>query len=682
MIRRTLLLFALLTCVCLAASQPQRILLITIDTLRADHLGIYGYARHTSPNIDALGRKSVVFTQAYTPAPLTLPAHTSILTGLYPAHHGFRDNAFFQTAPATTVAEILKEKGFATAAFVSGAPLSSVFGLNKGFDLYDDNFPGEERNAAETTDRAARWIQKQNGPFFAWVHYFDPHAEYNPPAAFRNFSNPYDGEIAFVDSRIPQLLQAAGEEAVVILTADHGESLGEHGERTHGIFLYNATLRVPLMARFPGVTAAIRNNPVTLCDIASTILSIAGISGLHADGVSLLSPGSDRTLVAESQYAARNFGYAPLFASIHDHKKFILSPAPEFYDLATDPAELKNIVKQGKTELWIRAIRNYAAGSKSSPEADLPEEQAEKLRSLGYVSASVPSRNINPKDHIADIERLNDAMGLLHRSLFKEAETGFRKMIEKNSKDALAFRFLGDSLAAQNNYSEAEAAYKASLSIRIDAEASVRLAKSQFKSGKQDQAEKTLLATLHDFPSYHPARFELASLYAAEKRADEALALLQEDASPEAHNQKGILFLSIAQPSKAESEFRAALSVQAKPEYWNNLALSLQRLDRATEAEEAYGQSLDLNPDYTEAEVNLAFLLMQQQKWDATLSHLEHVTEAHSEMFNARLARAYALENLGRKQEALQQYQSLLRDIPGDWPQRSQLETRIHNLQH
>lgn len=681
MTRKILPPVAFLMCLCMAPHQPQKILLITIDTLRADHLGVYGYELHTSANIDALARKSLVFSKAYSPVPLTLPAHTSILTGLYPAHHGFRDNAFFQTGPNITIAEILKKNGFATAAFVSGAPLSSVFGLNKGFDLYDDNFTAEERNAADTTERAVRWILKQRGAYFVWVHYFDPHAEYNPPAAFRNFSNPYDGEIAYVDSRLPQLLEAAGDDATVILTADHGESLGEHGERTHGIFLYNATLRVPLIARIPGITPGIRNNSVTLCDIAPAVLSLAGINGIRMDGTSFLNSDTQRMLFAESEYAARNFGYAPLFASIHDNKKFILAPRPEFYDLAADPSESKNIVKETKTELWQRAIRTYTAESKPSPAADLPEEQAEKLRSLGYVAASLPSQNVDPKDRIEDIEQFNDAMALLHRSLFSDAETAFRKITERSPKDALAYRFLGDALAAQSRYADAGAAYAASMSIRPDAEAGVRLAKSQFKGGKKDQAEKTLLATLQNFPSYHPARFELASFYASENRKDDALNLLMKDESSEGHNQRGILYLGTSEYSKAETEFHAALSGQPEPEYWNNLALTLQRLNRVKEAEEAYEQALNLNPDYAEAEVNLAFLLIQQEKWNAALGRLEHLAESHTEMFNARLARAYALENLGRKQEALQQYESLLRDVPSDWPQKSQLESRIRKLQ-
>ena len=670
--------FVFLLLLAAAPLPAKRILLITIDTLRADHLGCYGYAKPTSPNIDALARQSILFRNAFAAVPLTLPSHASMLSGLYPAHHGYLDNAFFQAADAPLLSETLRKDGVATAAFISGAPLSAAFGLNRGFDVYDDGFESE-RGAADTTDHAVKWIAAQQGSFFAWVHYFDPHAEYNPPPGFRNFENLYDGEIAYVDSQIPRLLNAVGKEAVVILTADHGESLGEHGESTHGIFLYNATLHVPLMLRAPGLAPSMRNTSVTLCDLAATILELAGAAPMRTDGVSLIRNTPGRMLFAESQYAARNFGYAPLFASMRDQRKFILAPQQEFYNLADDPKESRNILKQSKTDAWLQAARGYAQQAKPGAPHALPEEEAEKLRSLGYVSASLPAGSVDPKERIHDIENFNEAMRILSRGEIAQAESAFLKITTQDKNSALGFRFLGDALSAQGKYADAAKAYSASVKLRPDAEAGVRLAKSQFQSGDKPRAENTLKEIVHDFPGYESAAFELASLYAVQQQFEAALDLLK-GSSAGMHNQRGILYLVMKQFAEAEQEFRAALTIQPKPEYWNNIGLALQRQERAQDAEDAYRRALDLNPAYQECEVNLAFLLVAQQKWDLALAHLVHLTDANPKLWNARMARAYALENLGRTEEALHQYQSLLNDAPEGWPQRAQIQSRIDNL--
>ncbi|HET6268299.1 MAG TPA: sulfatase, partial [Acidobacteriota bacterium] len=291
-----------------AADKPN-IILITIDTLRADHLGCYGAKSNASPHIDQLAAKSVIFENAYSVAPITLTSHTTILSGVYPNKHGVRDNAVFAPAPQPLLQESLKSGGYHTAAFVSGAPLLSRFGLTRGFDLYDDDFAGRERTAETTTQRALQWITHQKSPYFVWIHYYDPHAEYQPPASYRErFRNQlYDGEIAFVDDQIGNLLASIHSNAIILITADHGESLGEHGEKTHAVFLYNATLRVPLILFSPGIKPGRRPEPVSLVDIAPTLREAAGLSAAESDGVSLNKPSADRSLYAESLYAQRNF---------------------------------------------------------------------------------------------------------------------------------------------------------------------------------------------------------------------------------------------------------------------------------------------------------------------------------------------------------------------------------------
>lgn len=352
-----------------AAGKPN-IILITIDTLRADHLGCYGSKSNASPHIDQLASKSIVFENAFSVAPITLPSHTTILSGVYPNKHGVRDNAVFAPAPQPLLQESLKADGYHTAAFVSGAPLLNRFGLARGFDLYDDDFTGRERTAEATTQRALQWIAQQKSRYFVWIHYYDPHAEYQPPDPYRErFRNqPYDGEIAFVDDQIGNLLEAIHSNATILITADHGESLGEHGEKTHAVFLYNATLRVPLILYSPGARPGHRSDPVSLVDVAPTLREIAGLSAAESDGISLNKPSPDRSLFAESLYAQRNFGFAPLYAEIHSGLKFIQAPHPELYDLRTDPKEQTNLYGTTKTETWQHDLLQYSKTvNKSEP---------------------------------------------------------------------------------------------------------------------------------------------------------------------------------------------------------------------------------------------------------------------------------------------------------------------------
>ena len=414
-------------CSTTAATDHPNIILITIDTLRADHLGCYGYKQNTSPNIDRLASRGMIFRNAFATAPITLPSHASILTGLYPAHHGFHDNAFFQTPSIWHLPEALKSDGYTTAAFISGAPLLSKYGLNHGFDLYQDQFEGTERKATTTAELALKWIAKASHPYFAWIHFFDPHAEYDPPQEFasRFQGKPYDGEIAYVDQQIGKLMNAVDQNVLWIVTADHGESLGEHGESTHGVFLYNATLHVPLIFAGPKITRNDRIEAVSLCDIAPSILGLLNLKlPPKLDGVSLLNPSTDRTLLAESQYAARNFGFAELYASINNNKKYISAPQPEFYNLKNDFNETTNLIQKSNVAAFKKSIQDYQSNTIASHEIKLSEEDREKLRSLGYVSAkAATNKQIDPKSRIVWIEEFNKAMALLKLQKLDSAET-------------------------------------------------------------------------------------------------------------------------------------------------------------------------------------------------------------------------------------------------------------------
>lgn len=669
---------------CCFAEQHPNIILITIDTLRADHLGCYGYKQNTSPNIDQLASKGMIFRNAFATAPITLPSHASILTGLYPAHHGFRDNAFFQTPSIWHLPEALKNAGYKTAAFVSGAPLLSKYGLNHGFDLYQDQFEGTERKATATADLALKWIAKASQPYFVWIHFFDPHAEYDPPQEFASkFSGkPYDGEIAYVDQQIGKLTKSVDPNVFWIITADHGESLGEHGESTHGVFLYNATLHVPLIFAAPNITKQERTEAVSLCDIAPSILQVINLKiPAKLDGVSVLKPSAERNLIAESQYAARNFGFAELYASIQNNKKYISAPQPELYDLKNDFSETTNLIQKVDVAAFKKSIRDYQSNSIAGKEIKMSAEDQEKLRSLGYVSSKTTAdKQIDPKSRIGWIEEFNKAMALLKLEKFEEAETRFRKLNREQPESALSAKFLANTLAAKKEYEEAEKFYLSSFKIQPDPELAIQLAKTYAHLNQIEQAESELKNAVRDFPDFAEARFELASLYAQKGRYDDALNLLDGD-SAEVHNQRGIIFLAKRDYENAATEFQEALKHAENAQYSNNLGVAYRQQKRMQDAEAAFLHALELQPSYEEAEVNLCFTLMFTKRWDEARTRLERLTSKNSRLFGARLALGSVYENMAQRELALTEYKKLAADVPMNWPQRAQLDMKIKELE-
>ena len=678
--------FTLMVCFCstTSAAEHPNIILITIDTLRADHLGCYGYKQNTSPNIDRLASRGMIFRNAFATTPITLPSHASILTGLYPAHHGVHDNAFFQTPSLWHLPEALKSSGYSTAAFISGAPLLSKYGLNPGFDLYQDQFEGTERKAAATAALALKWIAKAPQPYFVWIHFFDPHAEYDPPQEFtsRFPDKPYDGEIAYVDQQIGKLMNVVNQNVLWIVTADHGESLGEHGESTHGVFVYNATLHVPLIFAGPEIEKQDRPDAVSLCDIVPSILKLLNIKiPPKLDGISLLNPSADRTLIAESKYAARNFGFAELYASINNHKKYIFAPHPEFYDLKSDFNESSNLIQKADVAAFKKSIQDYQSNIIASREIKLSAEDQEKLRSLGYVSAkTAANKQIDPKDRISWIEEFNKAMALLKLQNYDSAETAFRKLNRHEPDSALSARFLANTLVAKKEYQEAVKFYLSSFKIQPDPEVAIQLAKTYAHLNRIDQAEMQLKNTIRDFPDFFEARFELASFYAEKAQYDDALNLLNGD-SAEVHNQRGIVFLAKRDYENAVTEFKAASKRDDKAQYSNNLGIAFRQQRRMQDAESAFLHALELQPSYEEAEVNLCFTLIFIKRWDEARIRLERITVKNPRLWGARLALGSVYENIAEPDLALTEYKKLAADVPMNWPQKVQLETKIKELE-
>ncbi len=432
-----------------SASKPN-VLLISIDTLRADHLGCYGYSKK-SPVIDALAAKSTLFETAIAQVPMTLPSHCTIFTGLFPDQHGVRNNEnFVLSDKSRTLASVFRANGYSTGAVVGSFSLDSIFGVNRGFDFYEDRIgqghdPEINRNAerrAETVWQIGKkWLEKQKGPWFCFLHFFDPHATYTPPAPF---PQTYDGEIAYVDRVLGDILEFLRQRnllstTVVVVLSDHGESLGEHGESSHGVFLYDATLHVPLLIAAPGLKPARIRSQVRLVDVAPTLLDIAGLKSIPSSGgqgrpplqitagesLIPLMKGAVKDLPAysESYYTNLLMGWAPLHSLRWQSKKWIEAPKQELYDLNKDPRELKNLFSGQSIPKEFRAELNKHSGTveSSGQKNAVDEETREKLASLGYVTGggttSIAS-TYDPKDGMAVWQDIQDGVAFAQRGKF------------------------------------------------------------------------------------------------------------------------------------------------------------------------------------------------------------------------------------------------------------------------
>lgn len=434
-----------------AAASGFNLLLVTLDTTRADRIGCYGYSQADTPTLDGLAQRGVRFAHAFTPVPVTLPSHCTIFTGLQPNHHGVRNNGRYRLATEyTTLAEILQGGGYDTAAFVASFPLDARFGLEQGFEVYDfevapegrsgPNTLANERHAGHVTTSALTWLSAREpdaAPFFAWVHYFDPHAPYAPPSSFRNAHPPgddsvsaaYDSEIAFVDSQLRRLLdqldrQGLRRRTLVVIVSDHGEGLGQHGEDEHGGFLYDETTRVAWLISNPDLfhkPRVVGDRIVGTVDMLPTICDVLGLpipSGL--DGVSQLAKPFDpgRALYLETLLTSENYACAPLFGLRRMHDKLIMAPRPEYYDLRNDAGELQNRwrVDQGAANKLSASLEKIQATGEAglSSVRSLEDDEVRRLASLGYISArsSADADSVDPKDQVPLLSELRRAIEL------------------------------------------------------------------------------------------------------------------------------------------------------------------------------------------------------------------------------------------------------------------------------
>lgn len=534
------------------------VVLISIDTLRADRLPAYGYSKVETPHIDGLRRDSILFENAYSQVPLTLPSHLTMLTGLLPAEHGVRTNLGypFDGTAHPTLARILRRHGYATGAAVSSYVLRGATGIDDSWDFFDDSVGGDvewtpdlsllQRKGSETARRALAWVESvKSKPFFLFLHVFEPHLPYEPPEPFRSrYGATYDAEVAASDAVVGELLGALErnrlyDRAIVLLVSDHGEGLGDHGEQEHGILLYREVLHVPLLLKLPGSRDAGTRvgDPAGLTDIVPTITSLLKVGGERRKGASLVDPGRGRTpapaIYSETYYPKIHFGWSPLRSLVNARHHYIDGPKPELFDVVGDPGETTVLAAADVARSMKRQLQGYPADFVSPGRVD--PEVAERLKALGYVSATVPTSDDeelpNPRDRIQVHERLKAASRLAAEGKSGEALTELRRLVAEEPGSFEARRDLAGTLARMGRYREAAAAYEEAirLSPRLAGSVALPLGLVELELGKLARAEAKARAALPEDPGRaHQllARVALArgDLAAAEAQARLAMA--------------------------------------------------------------------------------------------------------------------------------------------------------------
>ena len=552
-----------------APGSATNVVVITIDTLRADHLGCYGYKQIHTPVMDALAADSTRFERAYTSVPVTLPSHTGIFTGTYPMLSGMHDFAANKLNPTQpTLASVLKEQGYTTGAVIGSAVLDSRFGLNRGFDFYYDHFDFsrlQESNLEEmerpgnvVADVTLDWLAKNyQKKFFLWMHLYDPHYPYHPPAPYaaEYQGHPYDGEIAFADSQVGRLISFLKEEGLykntlIVLSGDHGESLGEHGEQTHGFFIYNATLRVPLIVHMPGSAAGKSvAKLVNLADLMPTILQALKIEvPAQVQGHNLLplmeaKDDEARSLYAETFLPRLHFNWSELRAVETENYHFIDAPKPELYDLSKDPGETQNLYSQKKAvaeEMHAKLaalIRQYSAGQELAQKTGLDPALMERLKSLGYAGFSggggdptITDRSLaDPKDRIQVYELVSDAMAESQHGEYADSTEKLKTALKTDPDSVSVHYLLGLNYYRLRQFPAAIEEYQRVLKLSPDYTLAVfYLGLAYARNGDFDQAIATLKHTLELDSTNFSAAFNLGAAYLKKQMLPEAVAAFRQ----------------------------------------------------------------------------------------------------------------------------------------------------------
>ncbi|HSF41344.1 MAG TPA: sulfatase-like hydrolase/transferase [Thermoanaerobaculia bacterium] len=629
-----------------AASGPSLegadVVLVTIDTLRADSVGFAGNGRVETPVLDRLAAAGRVFDDAHAHNVVTLPSHTNILTGLYPYQHGVRENSgFVLEGSVPTLATLLKEAGYATGAFVAAYPLDARFGLSRGFDVYDDRFPrgsspdefviAERRGDQVVAPALAWWNARKGTRRFLWVHLYDPHAGYEPPEPFasRYRESPYLGEVAATDSFLAPLLTPFldGQEAkaLVIVTSDHGESLGEHGELTHGLFAYEPTLKVPLVVWAPGIEPGRDARPARHIDIAPTVLAALGLEApAPMQGRSLLAPAvPGEASYFESLSTSLNRGWAPLRGMLRDRKKMIDLPLPELYDLASDPGEEKNLF--GEDRRTARALRDALPEESvwPPPRGTVSPEEEARLRSLGYFGGSARAKAVytaedDPKNLIGLDRKIHQVIDLYSRKRYAEAADLAREVVAARPSMTEGSEHLALALRQLERHEEAIEVLRSAVAGEPDRESLRRqLGLALSEAGRSREA----VEVLGPLAAGGAADAQTLNAYAIaltdDGRPAEAVNVLQGvivkyPQDPKGYENLGIALLRMDRPAEARAELLRALALNpGLPISWNTLGVALYTLEGPAAALDAWEKAVALDPSLYDALFNIGLVAAQ-----------------------------------------------------------------------
>ncbi len=658
------------------------VILITMDTTRADHLGAYGYPGAKTPNLDALAQRGVLFEQAATVAPLTLPAHCSIMTGMYPTYHGVRINGNTALSEEqTTIAEVLSAQGYGCGAFIGAFVLDGRWGLNQGFQYYDDQFDLKkykhldlgaiQRPGNLVMDAALGWLESQkSSPFFAWIHLYDPHTPYEPPEPYRSeyggqgLARLYDGEIAFMDEQIGRCIawlekNGLAGNTVLVLIGDHGEGLGSHGEGTHGYYIYDYAVHVPLIVVAPlaGLQGARVSSQVSSVDVFPTILELAGARlPAASQGRSLLDlmfrPGKkvDRTAYVESMSPNIQFGWSPLHSLRTPRFKYIDAPRAELYDLAQDGGEQTNLLPQApdvarkmKADLE-RLMDETARGAPTPQAANLDKETMERLTALGYVGAPVSAKKPAGRGALAD---------------------------PKDKFDVFQAVTAAGELILENKYAEAAARVEAALRDEpMIPQALLILSTCYVELGRKEEAKAKLELILKEDPESIQALISMANILLEERKNDDVIALCKQalaldERNTQAYTLIGEIYLGELKYSEALPFLEKAVETQPKITR-NRLTLGacLVGLKQYDRAEAELTRVIQEAAKFPLAHYNLGLLYEEQGRLEeARAEYLKEVADFPGE-FKARFNLGKVLFKLGDRPGSLEQLREVVKITP------------------
>jgi len=632
------------------------VVVITVDTLRADRLGCYGFERARTPHIDKLAAEGVLASHVIAPTPITLPSHTSIFTGLQPPAHGVRDNASFLVPDeAVTLAERLKAEGYRTQAFISAMVLHRMYNLHQGFDGYDDQLWGggdradialvRQRSGERTMDLVLQWLNGNVGtrakavPFFLWVHLFDPHAPYDPPASDAEAApTPYDGEIASVDRQIGRFVEAlrqkdALDDTIVVFTSDHGESLGEHGEATHAVFIYESTVHVPLILRYPRKLPAgkIYPGPAQLVDVMPTILGLLGVEPGVSQGTDLSAPfaGTEPpptfARYSESLHPELEYGMAPLYGLRLGDLTYIRAPRPELYDRAKDPGETRNLLEPSA------AASDSAAASAAGPQAmkldhelsktlgelerlalvpkakPLDEDTADMLRALGYIAdpeAKQGLEGMDPKDGIEIYAQIQNARQMQHDGDYAACTRLLESLLKTMPKNVSALNTAALCETKMGNGKAAEQYYLRSLSVDPRQHFPlVQLGRLHLAERRIEQARASFREALEVVPASVEAMSLLGYLNLLDGSLDQAKswfdrAIAEDPGYAQSHIGYGDLYSAEQNYRKAKEAYEKAAEVEPRSFHaWFNGGLCALRLGEVETAERYLIRAAEVDPE-------------------------------------------------------------------------------------